>query len=100
MEIRTDRQNGMSFAEIARKYHLDPRGHARGEVLFFALQIPECMRFLELRNCLVCYRYCQRILCARKILGYLECFLVDFNEGLSVHSMEYLIHSMEYLNII
>ncbi len=25
MEIRTDRQKGMSFAEIARKYHLDPR---------------------------------------------------------------------------
>jgi transposase len=25
MEIRSDRQKGMSFAEIARKYHLDPR---------------------------------------------------------------------------
>jgi transposase len=25
MEIRTDRQKGMSIAEIARKYHLDPR---------------------------------------------------------------------------
>ena len=25
MDIRSDRQKGMSYAEIARKYHIDPR---------------------------------------------------------------------------
>ena len=25
MEIRNDRQKGLSYAEIARKYHIDPR---------------------------------------------------------------------------
>ena len=25
MDIRSDRQKGMSYTELARKYHLDPR---------------------------------------------------------------------------
>jgi len=40
MDIRNDRQKGMSFAQIARKYHIDPRTakkYALSEITYISI---------------------------------------------------------------